>query len=120
MATAIKKSRSARERPRRAAHGPESIEFLIYEDNGGAYHWTIVAGDGATLAWSGSFASYDDAAQAAQRVRQGAGSASGVAERPVDLIARRAARSDGSDAERWLDEGGSSSSAAVAKSLVPR
>jgi uncharacterized protein YegP (UPF0339 family) len=96
------------------------MEFLIYEDNGGAYHWTIVAGDGTTLAWSGSCASYDDAAQAAQRIRQGAGWASGVGQRPVDLVARRAARSDNSDAERWLDEGGSFSSEAVAKSLLPR
>jgi uncharacterized protein YegP (UPF0339 family) len=120
MATAITKSRSTRERPRRAARGPESMEFLIYEDNGGGYHWSIVAGDGATLAWSGSFASYDDAMQAAQRIRQGAASASGVRERPVDLTARRVAKSDNSDAERWLDEGGSFSSEAVAKSLLPR
>ena len=113
MATAIKKSRAGR-LPRRApeVRVPASMEFLIFEDNGGDYHWTIVAGGGATLARSGSFGSYEDAERAAQRVRDGA--------RPVDLIARRDATSDAADAERWLDEGGSVSSEAVAKWPAPR
>jgi uncharacterized protein YegP (UPF0339 family) len=95
------------------------MEFLIFQDNGGAYHWTIVAGDGATLARSGSFASYDHAEQAAYRVRDGATVARfdrRVGEvRPVDLAARRDGPSDDLDAERWLDEGGSFSSEAVAR-----
>ena len=95
------------------------MEFLIVEDNGRAYRWTIVAGDGATLAWSGRFASYDAAEKAANVVRDGAASArferrAGKAS-PVDLGARRSAKSDASDAERWLDEGGSFSSDAVAE-----
>ena len=115
MVTATKKSRAASsQRPSRAldVRVPESLEFLISEDNGGDYHWTIVAAGGATLARSGSFGSYEDAERAAQRVRDGA--------RPVDLIARRDATSDAADAERWLDEGGSFSSEAVAKWPAPR
>ena len=94
-----------------------SMEFLIFQDNGGAYHWTIVAGDGATLARSGSFASYDHAEQAALRVRDGAAAARFAARtgesRPVDLSARRHASSDDSDAERWLDESGASPAGVV-------
>jgi uncharacterized protein YegP (UPF0339 family) len=121
MATATKQSRAAGQLARRArdVRGPASMEFVIFQDNGGAYHWTIVAGDGATLARSGSFGSYDHAEQAARRVRDGAASARFDAlaseARPVDLIARRHASSDDSDAERWLDEGGSFSSEAVAR-----
>ena len=50
--------------------------FFVFEDNGGAYHWRLVAGDGVTLAQSVSFDSYDDAEQAARHVRDTAGSAS--------------------------------------------
>ncbi len=99
------------------------MEFSIYEDNGGAYHWRV-RGHDATLAQSGEFASYDDAAQAAQWVRDGAAKARfdrrAVESPPVDLIARREAPGDDSDAERWLDEGGSFSSEAVAKWPSPR
>ena len=52
------------------------MELLIFEDNGGDYHWRIVAPDGAMLAQSVSFASsYDRAEQAAQHVRGAAASA---------------------------------------------
>jgi uncharacterized protein YegP (UPF0339 family) len=51
------------------------MEFLVFEDNGGAYHWTIVAAGGETLAQSASFTSYDDAERAARRVHEGAASA---------------------------------------------
>jgi uncharacterized protein YegP (UPF0339 family) len=95
------------------------MEFLIFEDNGGDYHWTIIARDGATLARSGSFGSYEDAERAAQHVRDGVASAlferRGDGARPIDLSARRDAARDAADAERWLDEGGSFSSEAVAK-----
>jgi uncharacterized protein YegP (UPF0339 family) len=125
MATATKNSRAAKQLARRPAHvrSPESMEFLTFEDNGGAYHWTIVASDGETLARSRGFASYDDAEQAAQRVRDAASSARfqrrGTGTLPVDLIARRDRASDEDDAERWLDEGGSFSSEAVAKWPAP-
>ena len=122
MATATKKSRAATQLARRArdARVPASMEFLIFEDNGGDYHWTIVAGDGATLARSGTFGSYEDAERAAQRVRDGVADPlferRGDGARPVDFSARR----DDADAERWLDEGGSFSSEAVAKWPAPR
>src|SRR5205807_1058736 len=71
----------------------EPLEFLIFEDNGGAYHFRIVDGDGANLAQSGGFASYDSAEQASRRVRDGAASARfdrrGGRLNPVDLAARR-------------------------------
>jgi uncharacterized protein YegP (UPF0339 family) len=105
---------------------PASMRFLIYEDNGGGYHWTIVAADGETLARSASFASYQDAQQAARIVQGGAASAS--FERlagdtpPSDLAARRDTRvvRGDLDAERWLDEGGSFSSEAVTRWPAPR
>ena len=121
MGTAPTKSRAAGRlaRPAPDVHAPEPMEFLIFEDNGGAYHWRIVAGDGATLAQSGSFASYDDAEQAAQRVRDGAASARfnrrGRELGAVDLATRRDRPRDDLDAERWLDEGGSFTRKAVAR-----
>ena len=121
MATATKKSRAARQLARRApdARVPESMEFVVFEDNGGTYRWRIVANDGATLAESGSFASYDRAKQAVRRVRDGAASARldrGADDAdPVDLDARRDRPSDDLDAERWLDEGGSFGSEGVAR-----
>jgi uncharacterized protein YegP (UPF0339 family) len=121
MATATKKSRANGRLPRRApeVRVPESMAFLIFEDNAGAYHWTIVAGDGATLVRSSGFASYEDAERAASRVRDGAASAPlehrAASARPVDLTARRAATSGAADAERWLDEGDSFGSEAVAR-----
>ena len=51
---------------------PASMAFLIYEDNGGGYHWTIVADGGETLVRSASFSSYEDAKQAAGIVHRGA------------------------------------------------
>jgi uncharacterized protein YegP (UPF0339 family) len=126
MATATKKSRAAKQIAGRvsAARLPESMEFVIFEDNGGDYHWTIVARDGSTLVRSGSFGSYEGAERAAERVRNAAAAARferrGNGAGPVDLTARRDARSDASDAERWLDEGGSFSSEAVAKWQPPR
>jgi uncharacterized protein YegP (UPF0339 family) len=98
---------------------PASMTFLVFEDNGGGYHWTIVADGGETVAHSESFGSYEEAEQAARIAQRGASSAS-FEDRsghvpPVDLLARRDAATarDALDAERWLDEGGSFSSEAV-------
>ncbi len=119
MATATKKSRIAGRRPRgaREVRVSHSMEFLVFEDNGGEYHWRIVAGDGATLMRSGGFASYEGAERAARQVRDGAASARlehrAASTPPDDLAARRPATTDDADAERWLDEGGSFSSEAV-------
>lgn len=124
MATASKKSRASRQLARPPVHVPAPMEFLIFEDNAGSYHWRILADDGTTLGQSGDFVSYDDAEQSAQEIRDGAASAclerraSGTG--PVDLTARRAAPDDDSDAERWLDEGGSVNRQAVAQWPAPR
>jgi uncharacterized protein YegP (UPF0339 family) len=77
MATATQKPRTARQLARRGSKmpAPASMKFLVFEDNGGDYHWRIVAHDGAALAQSVSFASYDEAEQAAQQVRKAAASA---------------------------------------------
>ena len=126
MATATKKPRAVSQRARRARNVrvAQSMQFVIFEDNGGAFHWRIVAGDGATLAQSGSFASYDSAEQAAHCVRDGTASAHldrrADEVRPIDLAARRDRPSDNLDAELWLDEGGSFSSEAVARWLAQR
>lgn len=77
MTTATKKSAApeqlARDSPKNGA--PESLEFRIVEDNGGEYHWRIVTEDGAPLAQSSSYSSYEDAGRAVQRVRVGVESA---------------------------------------------
>ena len=69
MATATKKVRAKREAK------PVSMEFLIVEDNGGEYHWTLLDPDGNSLGRSPSFASYEHAEDAAGVVRSGAGTA---------------------------------------------
>jgi uncharacterized protein YegP (UPF0339 family) len=121
MSAAPKKSRAA---CRLAGHArdvrvPDPMKVLIFEDNGGAYQWRIIAGHGATLAQFGSFTSYEDAEQAAQRVRDGAASARPIRRgremRAVDRAARRDRPSAELDAERWLDEGGSFTREAVAR-----
>ena len=126
MATATKKSHTTR----KVAHSPAAapvrapMEFLIFEDNGGSYHWKILAGDGTALGRSGDFGSYDDAEQAAQDIVDGAASARferrANANGPVDLAARRAAPDDDSAAGRRLDKGGSVSGEAVARWPAPR
>jgi uncharacterized protein YegP (UPF0339 family) len=80
------------------------MEFLIFEDNAGDYHWTIVDGDGATLARSEGFASYDRATQAVEQIRHGVASArfeaSAAGARPIDLIVRRDASREDSNTDR--------------------
>ena len=111
----------------RAVPEPASMKFLVVEENGGGYHWAIVAGGGEALGQSASFASYEEAKQAARVVHGGTSSASFEDDSgdalpagdavPVDLRARRAhvTAPDALDAERWLDEGGSFSSEAVTR-----
>ncbi len=78
MATATKNLRAANQvvRGADAVSKSTSMEFVIFEDNGGRYHWRIVAGNGGTLAHSEGFASYEDAEQAVRHVRDNAPSAS--------------------------------------------
>jgi uncharacterized protein YegP (UPF0339 family) len=106
--------------PAHAVLDPASKKFVIFEDNGGSYHWTIIAG-GETLVQSPSFATYEDAKQAARVVHAGACSASFEDSSgdtpPDDLPAAHdpATARDALDAERRLDEGGSFSSEAMAR-----
>jgi uncharacterized protein YegP (UPF0339 family) len=126
MATATKKARSTGQVPRVGGRvsGSASMKLLVFQDNGGHYRWMIVGASGEQLAQSPSFASYEDARDAAGRVRDGAGSARleshEAAALPVDLSTRRgAAARDDLDAERWLDEGGSYSAAVAAELPAP-
>lgn len=77
MATATKKVHAARPvaRSRRDGSESESLEFLVYRDNGGDYHWEIVGKGAERLAQSPSFASQADAERVARCVQDGAGSA---------------------------------------------
>ena len=50
-----------------------AIKFLVFEDNGGDYYWTILGSDGESLAHSKSYATHDDAEYAARVVYDGAG-----------------------------------------------
>jgi uncharacterized protein YegP (UPF0339 family) len=77
MATATRKAHAAKQVASGAVGVSEtgSMEFQIFRDNGGEFHWTIVAGSGECLAQSGSFASHADAERAARCVYEGAGSA---------------------------------------------
>jgi hypothetical protein len=61
VATATTNGRPARRAVHRssAASEPAGIEFLVFEDNGRGYHWTIVDGAGESPVQSGSFASND-------------------------------------------------------------
>lgn len=127
MATATKKARATRQVPRIGGRvsGSASMELLVFQDNAGRYRWMIVAENGERLAQSRSFASYEDARDAAGRVRDGASLARlemhEAAALPVDLAARRrAATRDDQHAERWLDDGGSYSAAVAAELPAPK
>lgn len=51
------------------------MKFLIFEDNGGDYRWTLVAASGERLAQSKRFASHKKATRAARIARAGTPSA---------------------------------------------
>ena len=71
---AIEAARDARA-PASALLEPELMRFVVFEDDGGRYQWTIVDGSGDGVVQSASFASYEDAKAAARAVHAGAGSA---------------------------------------------
>jgi hypothetical protein len=77
MATATKKARAATSATTGTdvASDSVSMEFLVVEDNGGDYHWTLLDRDGNSLARSPSSTSYEDTEEAARVVLAGAGSA---------------------------------------------
>jgi hypothetical protein len=71
MATATKKARAARPVPARDVSA-SSLQFLVYQDNGGSYHWEIAEGR-QSLVHSVSFGSHEDAERAARYVYDRAG-----------------------------------------------
>jgi uncharacterized protein YegP (UPF0339 family) len=73
MATATKKLRSTHRAPNGSKSSP--MTFLVFEDNGGGYYWTIRDSHGESLAQSERYDSHDDAANAAHVIRDGIGSA---------------------------------------------
>ncbi len=77
MATATKTARTHTRASRGARVASESapMQFLIFEDNVGAYYWTLLDRNGNSLARSQSFPSYRDTEDAAHVVLAGAGSA---------------------------------------------
>ena len=77
MATATKQGRAPRgaSRGREAASESASMEFLIVEDNGGKYQWTLLDREGNRLARSPRLVSHEQAEDAARVVLAGAGSA---------------------------------------------
>jgi uncharacterized protein YegP (UPF0339 family) len=77
MATATANARRATHVARRAADPSDmgTIKFLIHEDNHGEHRWEIVGSRGERLAQSVSYATRDDAEQAARSVRDLAGAA---------------------------------------------
>jgi uncharacterized protein YegP (UPF0339 family) len=81
------------ERATRGRSEPASMKFLIFEDNGGDYRWTLVAASGERLAQSKRFASHKKATRAARIARAGTASAPiedcVAAPRTADLSARR-------------------------------
>jgi hypothetical protein len=77
MATATQNGRTPTSTSRGAEGASESapIEFLIVEDNGGKYHWTLLDREGNSLARSPRMGSYEQAEDAARVVLAGAASA---------------------------------------------
>jgi uncharacterized protein YegP (UPF0339 family) len=92
---------------------PGSVKFVLYQDNGGGYYWTIVDSSGGVLARSAGFESYPDANFAADIVHRGAATATfedrssptppagppGSADRPTE--------EDRTEPKRPPDQGGS-------------
>jgi hypothetical protein len=102
-----------------AVSAPASMKFLAFEENGGDFHWAIVAASGDRLVQSASFPSYEGAKQAAGIVPCGSGAAPRE-DRPDDppplaLAARpeTATIRHELDAERGLAERGRFNSQAV-------
>jgi uncharacterized protein YegP (UPF0339 family) len=101
--SAMRKARAAPS----ALPKPAAMEFFIYEDNGGGYHWTIVAAGGETLVRSARLGSYEDAEQAARVVHRGASRASVERRRIADQAQHRGRRHRGawitSVPLRWVE-----------------
>jgi len=120
VAHAVSALRAARAAPDSSGESA-SMAFLVYEDNGGTFHWTIVADSDEVLARSPGFGSREEAERAASLIHHGvlrasfdpsplAAPASHLSDRPD-----AATTPDRQDAERWTDEGGSLTREAVSR-----
>ena len=59
--------------------GDDAMQFVIYQDNGGRFHWRLVGDDGDTLAFSAyDFGTAEEARHAAADVHEHAGAAAGT------------------------------------------
>ena len=100
----------------RSVSAPTSMKFLTFEENGGAFHWAIVAADNYRLLQSATSTSYEGAAGIVPS-RSGAVEDRADDSPRLEAAARREAamvRHD-LDAERWLDEGGNFHSEVVTR-----
>ncbi len=92
---------------------PVAVKFLLYQDNGGGYYWTIVDHGDEVIARSAGFASYPEANYAADMVHRAAATArfenrSGTTPPPRPLAsADRAAQGDRAAPEPSSNPGGS-------------
>jgi hypothetical protein len=73
--TRLPRARTKHPADARGVFAPALMKFISFEDNGGAFHWAIVATSGDRPVQSATFASYTEAKQAAGVVRSGAVSA---------------------------------------------
>jgi uncharacterized protein YegP (UPF0339 family) len=56
------------------------MQFVIYQDNGGRFHWRLMGDDGGKVAVSaGHFGTAEEARQAAADVHEHTGAATGTA-----------------------------------------
>jgi uncharacterized protein YegP (UPF0339 family) len=63
----------------RTARQEDTMNFVIYSDNGGRFHWRLDSDDGKPVAVSGAaFTSADAARRAASDVHDRAGAATGT------------------------------------------
>jgi uncharacterized protein YegP (UPF0339 family) len=90
-----------------------TVKFLLYQDNGGGYYWTIVDDGDEVIARSAGFASYPEANYAADMVHRAAATArfenrSGTTPPPRPLAsAGGATKGDGAAPEPSSNPGGS-------------
>jgi uncharacterized protein YegP (UPF0339 family) len=92
---------------------PVTVKFLLYQDNGGGYYWTIVDDGDEVIARSAGFASYPEANYAADMVHRAAANAkfenrsdTSPPPRPLASV-ERPPREDGADPDPSSNPGGS-------------
>lgn len=100
---------------------PDPVKFLLYQDNGGGYYWTIVDGGGDVLARSVGFASYPEANYTADMVHRAAGTAMFENRTGTSPPGRPLASADGeSDGDQADTEPPSESDGSVSREEVTR